>query len=104
MPYSSLKVLQNAATATGDGTVFRGNEFGNVAFQVAGVTTATITWECSVTGANYVGLLAAPPSTGTGALTATANGVYRAQAYPYMRARISAYTSGTITVTAQGLP
>jgi hypothetical protein len=71
--------------------------------QIAGITTATITWEASQDGVTWAGILVTPLSSGTGALTATADGVYRVNVagLAQIRARISAWTSGTITVSAQ---
>lgn len=64
--------------------------------QVTGITTATVLLEASMDGASYyaVGTTTAGAS-GIAGLTAdgllTLNGAYK-----YVRARISAYTSGTI--------
>lgn len=97
------KVLQNAATATGNGQVLDCSIYTAAGLQVTGTFVGTITWEVSNDGGTtWVGILAAPTTTGTGALTATATGIYVVDvgAIEKLRARISAYTSGAITVTA----
>jgi hypothetical protein len=98
-------VLQSAAVATGNGTVMDVAGLRTITVQVAGITSATVTWEVSVDGSNWVGILAAPPSTGTGALTTTADGVFSVSVagFPLFRARISAWASGAITITAMGV-
>jgi len=105
--YYDRKILQNAATAIGDGSALTvtGNTIGGMAtatFQVAGITTATVTFEATVDGSNWIAVQAVNLNSGTAATTATANGLYRLTALGLIsvRARISAYTSGTITVTA----
>lgn len=73
-----------------------------VGVQVVGITSATITWQASIDGTNWVGILAAPPSTGTGALTTTADGVFRVDVsgIAQFRANITTWVSGATTVTA----
>lgn len=99
---SSRVTFQTAAVATGNGTVVDVSNFDVIGIQVVGITTATITWEASIDGTNWVGILVAPITTGTGALTTTANGLFTldCSGLALMQARISAWTSGTITVTA----
>ena len=99
-------VFQNGATATGNGTAHEARmvndgQYYDCTFQVTGITTATITWEATIDGTNWVSILATNLTSGTAAATATANGLYRAtvQGLAQVRARISAYTSGTIVVT-----
>ena len=99
-------IMQNAAVAVGDGTAVTCTSTGNgahkkLAVQVQGITVATITWEATIDGTNWVGVLVAPITTGTAALTATANGIFTVDVtgLTSFRARISAWTSGTITVT-----
>lgn len=97
------KIMQKAAVATGNGTAIDCSEYATAGVQVVGITTATITWEVSNNdGTTWVGILGAPTTTGTGALTATADGIYiiNVAGIQRLRARISAWSSGTITVTA----
>ncbi|MEY4376139.1 MAG: hypothetical protein RJB26_689 [Pseudomonadota bacterium] len=100
--FATRATLQSAAGATGNGTVMDVTGIAWVGLQVTGITTATITWECSIDGANWEGIRATQLSTGTAAATATANGIYQidARGVPLIRARISAFTTGSITVVA----
>lgn len=98
--------MQVAAVATGDGTAatpvaMENGAFNTLTAQVQGITTATITWEATTDGTNYKGFLMAPTTTETKALTATADGIYRGTVTGFVsvRARISAWTTGTIYVT-----
>jgi hypothetical protein len=95
-------LFQTAAVATGNGTAYSFVGFNRLSVVISGITTATVTFEVSFDGTTYyaVGLVG---NTGTRATTATADGVYMlppemAAGMPFIRARISAYTSGTITV------
>ena len=95
--------LQSAAVATGNGTVLNCNNYETVTLQVSGTFVGTVSFEGSVDGTNF----AAVPfinSAGTNATTATAAGIFisAGTGYALLRARISAYTSGSITVVAGG--
>ena len=101
-----IVVMHSSAVATADGTPVEctevsGGAYKTLAIQVQGITTATITWEVTIDGTNWKGILVAPVTTGTAALTATADGIFRVDVtgLAQVRARISAWTSGTITVT-----
>jgi len=74
---------------------------GFVAVQVTGTFTATITFEASVDGTNYVAFNMTPSNSGTDASTATAAGAFTKStgAFSAFRARCSAYTSGEPVVT-----
>lgn len=100
-------VMQNGATATGNGTAIvtvTGSDgaYSLLDMQVTGITTATITFEATVDGTNWVAVGAATGADWTTvATTAAADGIYRIVigGLCQVRARISAYTTGTITVT-----
>lgn len=99
-------IMQNAATAGGNGTPMDCTAAARGAMtvltmQVQGITTATITFEATIDGTNWVAILATNLNNDTTATTATADGIYRITVLGLIsvRARISAYTSGTITVT-----
>lgn len=96
--------LHTAAVATAPGRAFRGDGYARVLIQITGLTTGTVTFEASVNGVTYVGILGAPPATGTGALTATANGCFALAAWPYIRANLTAWSVGATTITACGMP
>lgn len=98
--------LQSAATATGNGTAVdctpvSDGPYYSLTAQVQGITTATVTWEGTVDGSNWVAIQATNLNSGAAATTATADGLFRLTVLGLrqVRARISAYTSGTITVT-----
>lgn len=105
----SVTLMQNAATGTGNGTAVSPVSTNNGSYawltcQVNGITTATITWEATVDGTNWVAFGMTDTADGsTVATTATADGLYRGivAGYTSVRARISAHTTGTITVTGQ---
>ena len=92
--------LQESAAATGDGTSANVIGFNTVGFQVTGTFTATITFEGSVDGSNWVALESTKQDDDSRVTTATAPGIfYTTVAHlPSVRARISAYTDGSVTV------
>lgn len=99
-------IMQTAAVAVGDGTTIEctGATRGAMtvlAMQITGITTATITFEATIDGTNFVAVQATNLNTGVAATTTTADGLYRMTVLGLVRvrARISAYTTGTITIT-----
>lgn len=99
-------VMQDAAVATGNGTAAAstsgsGGCYTTLTVQITGITTATITFEATIDGSNWVAIAFTNLNAGTDATTATANGLYRATVLGLVsvRARISSWTSGAITVT-----
>lgn len=99
-------IMQNAAVATGNGTAVvctraQQGSASILAMQIQGITTATVTFEATIDGSNWVAVLATSLTSGTAATTATADGLYRVTVTGLIqvRARISAWTSGAITVT-----
>ena len=97
--------LQTAAVATGNGAILNVSSSATVGFEVSGTFVGTVIFEVSnsPTFANaYPVLVSQSGSTNPAGNTATAPGIYYAEtvAVSYARARISAYTSGSITVTA----
>jgi hypothetical protein len=99
--FTSRDILQTAAVATGNGTPSHVSGLSWGVAQIVGITTATITWEATIDGATWAGIRATLLSSGTAAATATADGLYQIdlRGLSQVRARISAYTTGTITVT-----
>lgn len=100
------KTLQSAAVATGNGTAIVCTDASvgackYLALQVVGITTATITFEATIDGSNWIAIQFTNLNSGTAATTATADGLYRADVtgLAQVRARISAWTAGTITVS-----
>ncbi len=78
--------LQDNAAATGNGTAVQ-PKASQGSIIVRGTFTATLKIEVSVDGTNYVQLGADVTAAGVVAITGP---------FPYLRARISAYTSGNI--------
>lgn len=99
MPPTADVTMQNAATATGNGTVLAVTGYGTSTVQVTGTFSATITFEGTTDGSNWHALSATQIGTTTIATTATTTGVYRlsVSGLTQIRARISAYTSGSVT-------
>lgn len=102
-----LITLQDAVTATGNGTALSiANKSDGartvVGLQINGINSDTITWEANIDGTNWVAVQAKNLGTGVEATTATADGLYRFTCMGVLnfRARVSTYGSGTITVTA----
>jgi hypothetical protein len=103
--YYEDTVMQSAAAATGDGTAMQlrqpGSGQGTTAtFQITGISGDTITWEATLNGSTWVAVMVKNLTTNTEATTATANGLYRfvCHGLEKVRARISTYSAGTITV------
>ena len=78
---------------------------GNVSVQITGTLSATITFEATCDNTNWVALHMQPVGSAlaatTAVTTATAVGIWNAstQAYSGVRARCSAYTSGSPVIT-----
>lgn len=91
----TVSAVENAASVSGLPSP------GFVAVQVTGTFSATITFEASVDGTNYVAFNMTPSNSGTDASTATAAGAFTKAtgAYSAFRARCSTYVSGSPVVT-----
>jgi hypothetical protein len=100
--------LQSAAVATGNGQPATMVGYNTVCCQVLGTFVGTITFEETLDGTNWVSSAGYPSggtasaSSATYTTTATAPGIWTfpIPARYQFRARISAYTSGSITVNA----
>lgn len=94
--------LHNAATATGNGTVVVVNRYTTISLQIDISNTATITFEASADGTTYATTTCTSVGSTSGTLvsTAAASGVYQCNiaGLKNFRARISSYSSGTVTV------
>jgi len=100
-PHRETAMLQGGAVANGDGTPMDVAGLTFVCLQATGITTATINWEATVDGVNWVAVLATNQTTGAVATTTTTNGLFgmNCAGYASVRARISGYAAGTIVVT-----
>jgi hypothetical protein len=94
---TTVAAAQDAATISGLPSV------GSVGIQVTGTFSATITFEATVDGTNYVALNCLPSNSSTTASTATAAGAFTVSSggYAAVRARCSAYTSGSPVLTVR---
>jgi hypothetical protein len=77
----------------------------SLTLQVTGTFSGTVTFEASLDGSNWVSRSGIDGS-GNKSSTATTTGIYQfnIDGIKYFRARISAYTSGSITVVARATP
>lgn len=102
--------LQAAATGTGNGTSLNVEGHSTVVATVNISATATVTFEGSEdSGTTWVALNAnrsGADTIGSTAVNSAQNGAYtiNVAGFMLMRARISAFTSGTVTVTAHATP
>jgi hypothetical protein len=103
MNFKSLDVLHDATKATGTGRPLEVAAFSCAALVVTGTFVATITWQGTADGSNWVDLLAYNPSTGNWSTTAIAPGTYVIPTVGLQDVRASvAWTSGT-SVTIKGM-
>lgn len=95
-----VQTLQDAATAIGNGTAIESRGASAVSVQVTGTFVGTVTFQGTIDGANWIALEATNANDDSRATTATAPGIYSIVLHGCVqfRARISAYTSGSITV------
>lgn len=105
-PITNAVKIQTASAALGNGTVFPTSQYSTVTFHVQGtLTSLTVTFEGSnepgsaLTGA-WQSLTCYTLNSATATSTATAVGFFRCNTngIQAVRARVSAYTSGAISV------
>jgi hypothetical protein len=105
-----LETLQNAAAATGNGTPIDVRGCDILVLDVTGAFVGTVTFEGSIdstTGSdgNFFAVGMKTMADGAAVTTTTAAGAFKmpfdAGALAYFRARVSAWTSGTITVKSR---
>lgn len=100
------EVLQNAAAATGNGTAVDFKGYKHIAFDVTGTFVGTVTFEGTVDDSNWVAIGVLPQTSATTPVTtATTPGMFGLPQYmaplSQVRARVSAWTSGAITVKSR---
>ena len=95
-----ITALNGAVTLT-----YRQFANGGIGVQVTNTFSGTLTFEMTIDGTNFVAVQATNVSTGVIGTTATATGVYKFDVVGALsvRARASAWTSGTATVTLVGM-
>ncbi len=98
-------VMQSGALSTGNGTPMPVGGLSGVGLQLVLAGTATVTFEVTIDGTNWVAVNAVNLNTLAQATTATASGIYFVplSGADQLRARISAWTSGAVTVTGKGV-
>jgi len=103
---SASITLQSAAAATGNGTVLTVDGYSAVILTVSGTFVGTVTFEGTEDGTNYSALSALQLGTNTIATSTTTTGLFEVTVAGLVnvRARVSAYTSGNITVTGHAVP
>jgi hypothetical protein len=98
--------LQDAATANGNGASLLMDSFGHVILQVSGTFNASIHFEITVDNGTWYEIAATDltsTSSNTKVKTVTGAGIYACELVggaTYFRARISGYSSGSVTVVA----
>lgn len=103
--YGITEVAQNAAAAVGNGTVIDMQGANQLVVDISGTFVGTVSFECTIDGTNWLPLGMSNIASGALATSATAPGTFAMSTggvaevpMQSFRARISAYTSGNITV------
>lgn len=96
--------MQAGAAVTGAGFLMNVGQLGSVVAQVSGSFVGTVTFESTTDGANWNAVPSVSLSTGVVSTTTTVPGSFQCPVAgaQLFRARISAYTSGAITVIGIG--
>lgn len=103
---SSVITLQNAAGAVGVGIVLPTAGYGVSSLAISGTFVATITFEGQGPDGNWYPINARLRGAGSIAATTTSTGLYEINCLGLtaVRANITAYTSGNVTVKGQAQP
>jgi len=101
-PWHYVATIQNAAAATGNGTILDTFGSNGVLLQIVGTFVGTVTFNGTVDGTNYVAIRGINKNSGAVANNATAAGLWfiPLDGEIKFKAEITAYTSGSITVVA----
>lgn len=93
--------LQNAAGADGNGSAITTKGYLSVALQVTGTFTATVNFEGTADASTWVALKCVNVATDSRTTTLTAAGMVQCnvQGMSSLRARVSGWSDGTVTVT-----
>lgn len=100
---TTLTILQNAATANGNGTALDVAGYSSVSFIVTGTFDATVFFEGTIDGTNWIKLTSVPWNSGgfwNDSWTDPGSYVTSVGSLSQVRARIADYASGTVTVKA----
>ena len=98
------RIMQSAAVATGNGTAIDVTELSTLTMQVSGTFVGTVTFEATVDDTNWIAVQVKNRNSGKLSTTATGVGLYSlsVSGLQKVRARVSAWTSGNITVHGFG--
>lgn len=99
-------IFQSAVITTGNGVVLHTSGYPYLSIDVAGIVTATVSFEQTVNGTDWRAFQVVNTSDGSTSTTATADGTWvvgNIGVYDYVRVRVSSWTSGTITVMGQAM-
>lgn len=101
----SSGTLQSAATGTGNGSNFAVSGYGTCIFGVTGTFVGTITFEGTIDGTNWFAINCTQMGANSIGSTATTTGLYRStvSGLTTVRARVSSFVSGSITVAANAI-
>lgn len=101
-PYARGSTLHSAGTATANGGSISVAGYPSLGIQLSGTWAGTLTFEANIDGTNWGTVIATNTATGGTATVANANGLYtiKTAGLNEARARISAYTSGTVVAYA----
>ena len=99
----AIATLQSAATANGDGSTLDISGYSSVSFVITGTFSATVNFEATGDDTNWVALQTVQIGTSTISTTSTSTGTFSATigSLKTVRARISGYASGSVTVIAR---
>lgn len=97
--------LQSGATANGNGTAMNVGGAATVGVEVTGTFGATVNFEGTVDGSNWYSLTGVNKATLNATTSPSAPGLYSVDVAgcDQFRARVSGYTSGSVSVTAKVL-
>lgn len=99
----AVTTLQSAAAADGDGTAFDVRGAARLTVQVSGTFSATVNFEGTVDDSAWFAVGLKTAADGAAVTSASAAGVWKRTpdlALSQIRARISSYASGSVTVKA----
>ena len=94
-------IMQDAVGETANGTAIDVKGLSHLSMQVTGTFSGTVTFEATVDASNWASVQVYNIATGAVSTTATAAGIYTCgvSGLYQIRARVSGWVSGTITVT-----
>ena len=102
--FATRETLQAAAVAVSNGAPLNVTGLARIGLDVSIAGTATVRFEATVNGTDWLALPMTKVEDGTTADHATASAAYQAtvSGLSLVRARISSWTSGAVTVQALG--